>query len=304
MTERRRKKAPPIVADLSAADRAPWATHVWPLTELEGLLSQDPGGRGIADLICPGDLGRAAEALAGSGRVLIATGFAVGPNGAAETDGPPGALFLGRALSRLGKDVIFATHRSCEPVMATGLASLGLLCPLLVSSPGEEPEPLLDEFRPDLVMAVELPGRSADGQYHNMRGEVISHQVSPLDGLLLQAAARTIPTVAVGDGGNEAGMGKVRERVRSAVRFGDRIACTVPADHLIVSGISNWGCYALLAGLGSELLHSPEEEVDLLVALTGAGALDGVRLESCCSVDGVQLEPYLKTLADLRRLVI
>lgn len=302
--EQRKQKAPPLVADRSAPGGAGWANHVWPLTELEGLLCGDPGGRGIASLVCPGDLGRAATALAGSRRVLIATGFAVGPDGSAETDGPPGALFLGRALSTLGKDVIFATHRSCEPVMAAGLASLGLFSPLLVTSPGETPEPFLAEFQPDLVMAVELPGRSADGEYYNMRGLPVTGRISPLDELLLMASARSIPTVAVGDGGNEAGMGKVRDRVRTAVRFGDRIACTVPADHLVVSGISNWGCYGLLASLGNELLHSPEEEVDLLVALTGAGALDGVRLEATCSVDGVDLEPYLETLHAMRRLTI
>ncbi|HLN62950.1 MAG TPA: DUF4392 domain-containing protein [Symbiobacteriaceae bacterium] len=271
------------------------------MNRLEQLIVRDPGGRGVAALQVPGDLERAAGVLRAAGRVLLATGFAVGDPGVAETDGPPGALFLGRALARLGKQVAFATHRSCEPVMRAGLAALGLTAPLAVLAPGEAPDPILDAHPVDLVVAVELPGRAADGQYYNMRARPITDRTAPLDGLLLAGQRRSIPTVAVGDGGNEAGMGKVADRVRAAVRHGETIASVVPADYLVTAGTSNWGAYGLVAALDPALLPDPAEELALLTALNLAGALDGVRLQVAATVDGLEPDDYWQTLKELKR---
>src|SRR6185503_9365797 len=70
-------------------------------------------GRGIAALrpYLPDDFClRAARLLVDRpGRVLIVTGFYEIEPSAIETDGPPGALALGRALQRLGRSV---THVS------------------------------------------------------------------------------------------------------------------------------------------------------------------------------------------------
>ncbi|MDF2628923.1 MAG: hypothetical protein K0R39_2754 [Symbiobacteriaceae bacterium] len=270
------------------------------MQDVERLIARDPGGRGVAALLVPGDLDRAAGAVTAANRVLIITGFGVGPHGVAETDGPPGALFLGRALARLGKQVIFATHRLCEPVMAAGVASVGLSAPLEVLDRAQSPAPLLERHQVDLVISIELPGRAADGQYYNMRGIPITERTAPLDELLLVAKARAIPTIGVGDGGNEAGMGKVVEQVRQAVRGGERIASVVSADYLISAGTSNWGAYGLVATLNPALLPEPEEEVQLLTALVVAGALDGVKLEAAATVDGLEQEEYLQILRDLK----
>lgn len=270
------------------------------MQNVEQLIARDPGGRGVAALLVPGDLDRAAGAVAAAQRVLIITGFGVGPHGVAETDGPPGALFLGRALTRLGKQVTFATHRLCEPVMAAGIASLGLSSALEVLDRAQSPAPLLDRHSVDLVISIELPGRAADGQYYNMRGIPITERTAPLDGLLLLARERAIPTIGVGDGGNEAGMGKVVEQVRQAVRGGERIASVISADYLISAGTSNWGAYGLVATLDTALLPDPEEEVALLTALVVAGALDGVKLEAAATVDGLEQDEYLQILRDLR----
>ncbi|HYF94873.1 MAG TPA: DUF4392 domain-containing protein [Symbiobacteriaceae bacterium] len=268
--------------------------------DVERLIAHDPGGRGVAALLVPGDLDRAARALAAASRVLIITGFSVGPQGVAETDGPPGALFLGRAMEHLGKRVVFATHRLCAPVMAAGLAHLPLKAPLEVLDRSQSPAPLLDQYEIDLVVSIELPGRAADGQYYNMRGIPITERTAPLDELLLLAASRSIPTIGVGDGGNEAGMGKVAVQVHQAVKGGDKIASVVPADYLISAGTSNWGAYGMLAALDPTLLPEPEEEVRLLTALVVAGALDGVRLEAAATVDGLAQDDYLQILRELR----
>jgi hypothetical protein len=270
------------------------------MDRLEQCILRDPGGRGTAALMVPGDLAAAARLLAGARRILILTGFPVGP-GVAETDGPPGALLLGRALSRLGKAVAVATHQSCAPVVTAGMRWLGLGHLLAALAPEEAPASLL-AWRPDLVVAVELPGRAADGQYHSMRGTVISAAVSPLDGLLPLCMRLGIPTVAVGDGGNEAGMGKVADRVRTAVPLGERIAAVIPADVLVVAGTSNWGCYGLLAALDPALVPAPAAEAELLRALVDAGALDGVTLQPAPTVDGIDPALGAALLAELQTL--
>ena len=66
------------------------------------LFSQDPGKRGIAPLCIPGDLAAAAKILAAAKSVAILSGYpcclADPPT---ETDGPPGALAIARALVHL-----------------------------------------------------------------------------------------------------------------------------------------------------------------------------------------------------------
>ena len=69
---------------------------------VDRLLAFDPGGRGIAHFFVPGGAARAALALRRAKRVLLTTGFSIGP-GQPETDGPPGTASLGRALRSLGR---------------------------------------------------------------------------------------------------------------------------------------------------------------------------------------------------------
>ena len=65
----------------------------------------------------------------------------------------------------------------------------------------------------------------------------------------LAAKDGRISTTSVGDGGNELGMGKVKEQVEKYVPHGEQIACVVPSDYLIAAGVSNWGGYAIAVGL-------------------------------------------------------
>ena len=69
--------------------------------------------------------------------------------------------------------------------------------------------------------------------------------------MILIAAAKDdrISTTSIGDGGNELGMGKVKEQVENHVKLGEQIACVVPSDYLVAAGVSNWGGYAIAVGL-------------------------------------------------------
>jgi D-glutamate cyclase len=71
----------------------------------------------------------AARSLASNASaVAIVTGFCIPDGGqpAAETDGPPGALYLARALGELGIDVVLITDRYGRPVLEAGCRLWGL----------------------------------------------------------------------------------------------------------------------------------------------------------------------------------
>lgn len=44
--------------------------------------------------------------------------------------------------------------------------------------------------------------------------------------------------LGIGDGGNELGMGKLKEKVKALIPNGSLIACDVPADYAITAGMN------------------------------------------------------------------
>lgn len=64
----------------------------------------------------------------------------------------------------------------------------------------------------------------------------------PAIGLSLCALTQFVLPPGVGDGGNELGMGKVKEAVKSHIRNGDVIACDVEADFAVIAGECSKGC--------------------------------------------------------------
>ncbi len=73
-----------------------------------------------------------------------------------------------------------------------------------------------------------------------MHGRDITASMAPAHHLFDMRLAPV--TIGIGDGGNEIGMGKISmETIARNINRGAQIACRVPADHLIVAGISNWG---------------------------------------------------------------
>jgi hypothetical protein len=274
---------------------------------VDHLLALDPGARGIAKFFQPGGALRAAQALRGAERVLITTGFVVAA-GTAETDGPPGAALLGRALRLLGADVQYVTDDVTAPVLAASLGALGEREHVRRYPSGDgAARAVLDRERPTHLVAIERPGRARDGVYRNMRGVDVSAWNSPIDELFVVARARrrwarTRPvTIGVGDGGNEIGMGNIRARFAKRRGLAARIGSVVRVDHLVVAGVSNWGAYGIVAHLGRlagrALLHTPDDERRLVTACVKAGACDGVTRRHEPTVDGLSLDAHAAVVA-------
>ena len=286
------------------------------LDPIDHLLALDPGGRGIAAFFQPGGALRAAGALVRARTVLIVTGFVVA-EGMPETDGPPGAVVLGRALRRLGARVRYTTDAVVLPVLRDALSALGEPAEVLSYPDGAGAAgAVLARERPTHLVAIERPGRGRAGDYLNARGVSVADWNRPLDEMFrwsgrrvrasgrdrsARAGPRKPVTVGVGDGGNEIGMGRVRARLARAGPLMARIASIVPVDHLVVAGVSNWGAYGIVAQLarltGRSLLHTPAEERRLIDACVGAGAVDGITRRREPTVDGLDADTHASVVA-------
>lgn len=273
-----------------------------PKGDLRGLLrivASDRSGRGVSLLSTP-PLWEEASALCRAARnVLIVTGFFIRSAGAPETDGPPGAVVLARALTLMGKKVRLATDRRNFSALAACSERVGGPSVLLLDDPAPSS---LSEV--GLLVFVERPGRAGDGRYYNMKGEDVSPVVAPLDDLALAAAGSKIPVLGIGDGGNEAGMGALYEPLARLLPGYAPFLSRVPAAVCLPADVSNWGAYALSALLSVSLGRwaglSDGEEERMLDALRGQGAVDGISGRSEASVDGFALHELNRVSSRIR----
>jgi hypothetical protein len=227
----------------------------------------------------------------------------------AETDGPPGAAVLGRALRLLGKSVAYVIDDVAAPLMEAALKALGepvelVALPHTEAAAGARHR--VGDIRPSHLVAIERPGRAADGRYWNARGESVGAWNASLDALFLKPP-RGLTTIGIGDGGNEIGMGNVRSRFLRQGPLARKIASVVRVDHLVVAGVSNWGAYGVAAHLSMlarrPLLHTAEEERRLVTACVEAGGVDGITRRRVPTVDGLPLEAHMAVVELLRTLV-
>jgi hypothetical protein len=239
-----------------------------------------------------------------AGPVLITTGFYILKTGTPETDGPPGAVAIGRALERLGRRVLHVT----DPVSAALMKGLTgpeqvLTFPVVDEAASRtHARELLDRHRPALLISIERCGRTAAGRYLNMRGLDVSADTAQVDFLF----DGSIPSVGIGDGGNEIGMGNVADAVAAS---GTLVSdpCVTRVDKLVIASVSNWGGYGLVAALssivGRDLLPTVDEERRLVERTAALGAVDGTTGEADGKVDGFLPEVTAEILTDLRKLV-
>lgn len=278
------------------------------IERIEKLARHDPGNRGLASFAASRDLQASAAELLRGERVVIVTGFCIRAAQIGETDGPPGALAIADALRELGKEVVLVSDKYSSGLLAAGSARLAtpyrivdLELPQAVAD--KQIDELVAAFKPTQVLAIERPGNAVDGHRYSMRGERLDDLVAAADRLLAPHPA--CRTIAIGDGGNELGLGRLRDSLKSRVTHGELIFCATPADYVIPAGISNWGAYALVAALsllaGRLLLRPPEHERAVLQALLAAGAVDGCTRAPTLSVDGLDWDDYAIVLADIYR---
>jgi D-glutamate cyclase len=289
------------------------------IDRMERLIQTDVG-RNIGPLCAAarGGLWGAAVAIANEPRcrVGLITGFFIpaGSPPAAETDGPIGTALLAKGLTSVGVPCRLATDEPCRNACQVALAAAGASdAPVDSAALASALTPLIDKWRAAGIthaISIERCGRSADGTPRNMRGLDIGCYTAPLDDLFSAGPWRTI---AVGDGGNEIGMGALpRGLIAQYVEHGETIACVTPAQHLIVAGVSHWGAYALLGALAlaradwrDKLMRCLDERLDrrvLEATLADGPAVDGVSCVRAPTIDNLDLDTHHEKLAMTRAL--
>ena len=280
--------------------------------------------------------GALAEAIKPGDPVLIITGFPSRSwlvEGLTETDGPVGAAVLARVLEQaLGAIPVIVTDARLVEYSVACTRAAGLIVTDLKRTLRSKPTPptaaaaavipfttdgaegpaqavaMLDDLKPAAVIAVEMPGRAADGRHYNVSGrEIPSHLVARGDALFDEANRRGVLTVGIGDGGNELGMGKLASVVAETVSHGGRVACVVPAQVTVASCISNWGAYAVAAAVAAAA-KSPDVlaqiEIERIIArCVDLGAIDGLSARPDSMVDGTPT-PLNRYVLDLMHFVV
>jgi hypothetical protein len=288
------------------------------IAAIEALVCRDVG-RKTQELIAAsaGGLAAAAETLAGATSVGLITGFFVprGDVAAPETDGPVGTALLAAALAACGVPARIAVDTPCAGAVRAAVDGTG--GEVAVDEVGVDDragiDRLIGAWRSAGVshaIAIERCGRSADGRPRNMRGVDVSPWTAPLDDLLLGGPWEKL---AVGDGGNEIGMGRLPAGlIARTVPNGAEIACVTSCDHLVVAGVSNWGAYGLMAALAvlradwsGTIAKFLTAERDLAVTraiVDKAGAVDGVTARREPTVDGFGPEIHGALIDELGRI--
>lgn len=268
--------------------------------------------------------------------MLIATGFPEG-GGVPETDGPVGAALLARALFLgLGvmtvivvdedwADMMYATCRGAglapRPLPDSGEAApIEFLRPVYVKTVRKDEassrrvcDELLAVTRPSLLLSIERPGCNSNGLYHGLGGRPLDGMVANLDYLFRQAKAQGTPTVGIGDGGNELGMGVIAEDLPTfspkardcGIPGRGGVGAVTAADWLVVSNVSNWGATGIVAALSALLenpvvFHDAELETRTTEACVANGGVDGMFMGPEPANDGIPIVEWEGMVRSLR----
>ena len=269
------------------------------------VLSQDQ--RGISALrpyLAPDFCERAASLILDHpGTVLIATGFYIPAAAAPETDGPPGAIALGRVIASLGSRVLYVSDAYSAPVLR-GLLGRG---EEVLEFPIDDHEAsrthaanIVSSLAPSVTISVERCGLTDEGLYRNMRGLDVSSYHAKIDYLF-----RLHPcSIGIGDGGNEIGMGSVAAAIPLVMPMAGRPSVTA-TTRLVIASVSNWGAWGVIAAMSKirqqNLLPTVSEARELLLQTVALGAVDGTTGKRTESVDGFPLKDNDRVLAEMHR---
>lgn len=242
-----------------------------------------------------------------------------------ETDGLNGLGQLAAGLSEAGIRVTAITDAPCAKAVWAVTKALPHEVGLeVVSVSAESVRHLRRKLEQDKqplthLIAIERCSLGQDGKPHREHGWDISGDTAPLD-YLYQDEGWTPgwKTIGIGDGGNEIGMGNLpADIVETDIPNGTLIAARTRADFLIVSGVANWGAYALLAAIAAarpewspsllKHFHGKMEQEILEAAVNVGQAIDDSRTDRLgqlqMTIDRLPLADHVAIIEELGSLV-
>ena len=238
------------------------------------------------------------------GVIFITTGFYVA--GHAETDGPPGALILCLILKKLGYIPIILTDKYCQNFFEKyDIKIIYMDIKMENENKINFIERTIKEYDPKGMISIERCGLNTENKYANMRNISINEHTAEID-LFFLNYYKKIPTIGIGDGGNEIGMGNLENIIKNNLEL---IPCKIKVDKLIISSVSNWGGYGLAAYLclltkNKEFFESVEETIkNYIKYIVSIGSVDGVTHENKEKVDGNDIDIELNIIRSLLKVI-
>ncbi len=248
----------------------------------------------------------------GPGKTVFITTGAGDPRHlpAGETDGPPGVAALALAIHAATGAVplLFTEAQFRENLAATALAcGLGIRDPAYAlntafttavlplahdQSAAQQAVKYLDTYKPAMVISIEKLGPNPQGIAHTSTGTPTAGDRARAECLFDEAARRGIPSLGIGDNGNELGFGLIAEAVAKYKPNGARLCTRVKTDVLVPANTSNWGAYAVEAALAAltgrpELMHTADTERRMIEACVATHGADGSTGRHILQVDGM-----------------
>lgn len=317
---------------------------------LDQLMNLDPRGYGVCRVLYQGSRAFMGEPIAmkcakGLKAVLskedivyIITGFVLLPHKHAEMDGIIGAMLLARMLVKTyGAKPVIICPKECEYAVEKLADVVGLhlyddakqmkeypiaIGRVIFTKDTQQAEKQADEIMaslpPKAVIAIEAPGANSKGVYHNAKGLDLSQLEAKTDILFRKCQEAGVYNMAIGDLGNELGMGAIREHLEKYVPYMEKNGCTcgcgggsaaaVEADEIITTTISHWGAEAVIAATAwlwkrPELIHSKDMEIEAIKTASNCGMVDMYGWLDYC-IDGIELQFHVELLEMMRSCVV
>lgn len=289
--------------------------------DLDDLMNLDPRGYGVCRILyagarkltkeplCMNAAHHIQKALHPHDLVYIFTGFVLPTHQKPETDGIVSSVLLCRALCK-GFEAVPVLI--CPDECVNAARNMASVAGLHVYDTMEEArmypaamtvipftkdlqkaqaqaEEILKQGRPAAGISIEHPGANSLGEYHNAIGKNVTALEDKSDILFEMLQKEKILTVAIGDLGNEMGLGSLGEHLEKYIPYaapgscacgcGGGIAVRTKADCVITATVSDWGCYALMASLAFLLkdlsvMHDGNLEREMLLCATRNGMVD------------------------------
>jgi len=288
---------------------------------LDTLMNLDPRGYGVCRILYAGSRAytgdpltmhsakKLVETIKPKDFVFIITGFILLPHKAPEMDGIVSSMLLARSLVQAfdAKPVIICPEDNLDAVKKCA-SVVGLHCyedldkvaeiPISMGvisftkdkcKAEEQAEQIMAKILPKAVIAIEAPGANECGEYHKAIGVNVTELEAKTDVLFQKLKDRGVLNIAIGDLGNEIGMGTIGEHIIKYVPYTAKNQCqcscqggtlaAICADNIITATVSDWGCYGLMAAIAYlkrdlDIFHKGEMEMEVMRVATRSGIVD------------------------------
>ncbi len=316
---------------------------------LDDLANLDPRGYGVCKILykasreytggptCMNAALKLVDTVKEGDFVYVMTGFVLRPFKHAETDGIISSMLLCRALVKAfgAKPILICPQENYEAVKnmapCVGLhlfedlndlreipVSMGVICYTKdAEKAAAQADEIIAKATPSAVISIECPGANEKGVYHNATGLDVTELEAKQDVLFEKLQNMGILNIAIGDLGNEIGMGAIADTLEKYIPYAKAGACRcdckggiavkTSADNLITATVSDWGCYAMIAAMAFlledvEIMHTAELEKEAIMTASKSGMIDmyGWLIPA---IDGFGLEINLPIVSLMREMV-